>query len=387
MVSEWRHATWSELATLEYGGLGTHDYGDTGAYRAYGTNGLVGRTDIAEVDGPGIIVGRKGAYRGIHYSPGAFGVIGTAFYLRPKIELDLKWAYYQLLTQDINAMDSGSAIPSTSRHDFYRLSLLLPPLSEQRAIASVLGALDDKIERNQKMCRTLDDMAQTLFKAWFVGFDIVKLSSEERASLDVQEVLGLFPRDLVETELGNIPDGWAIGTLGDILTLQRGFDLPVGERREGSYPVIASTGQIGVHSEYAVKGPGVVIGRSGSIGGGQWVGSDFWPLNTTLWVKDFRGNNPAYCYYLLRSIDFSRFNAGSSVPTLNRNHVSGLKIVIPPERLRREFSAFAGSCLGRMQSATSEVELLVQLRDALLPRLLRGELRVHDAEAIVEKAV
>lgn len=124
---------------------------------------------------------------------------------------------------------------------------------------------------------------------------------------------------------------WLDETLGDVLTLQRGFDLPETERHAGSFPVIASTGQVGTHNEAMVKGPGVVIGRSGSLGGGQFIRTDFWPLNTTLWVKDFKGNDVRFCYYLLKSLDLATFNAGSGVPTLNRNHIHPLPVRIPAD--------------------------------------------------------
>lgn len=121
---------------------------------------------------------------------------------------------------------------------------------------------------------------------------------------------------------------WEETTLGEVLTLQRGFDLPESQRADGHYPVIASTGQVGTHATAMAKGPGVVIGRSGSLGGGQYIVGDFWPLNTTLWIKDFKGNDRRFCYYLLKSLDLSRFNAGSGVPTLNRNHIHPLPITI-----------------------------------------------------------
>ena len=122
---------------------------------------------------------------------------------------------------------------------------------------------------------------------------------------------------------------WIETKLGDVLTLQRGFDLPEAKRIPGPYPVIASTGQVGTHNVSMAKGPGVVIGRSGSLGGGQYLATDFWPLNTTLWVKDFHGNDKRFCYYLLKSLDLSHFNSGSGVPTLNRNHIHPLSVSIP----------------------------------------------------------
>jgi type I restriction enzyme, S subunit len=124
---------------------------------------------------------------------------------------------------------------------------------------------------------------------------------------------------------------WIDCTLGDVLTLQRGFDLPAQDRAPGPYPIIASTGVVGVHNEAMVKAPGVVIGRSGSLGGGQYVTRDFWPLNTTLWVKDFKGNDSRFCYYLLKSIDFTEFNVGGAVPTLNRNHIHPHPVRVPSD--------------------------------------------------------
>lgn len=129
---------------------------------------------------------------------------------------------------------------------------------------------------------------------------------------------------------------WHETTLGNVLTLQRGFDLPVQNRQHGRFPVIASTGEVGRHVDHMVQGPGVVIGRSGSIGGGQYIQENFWPLNTTLWVKDFKGNNPRYCYYLLKSLDLASFNVGSGVPTLNRNHVHPIKVLVPKQRIGQD---------------------------------------------------
>lgn len=125
-------------------------------------------------------------------------------------------------------------------------------------------------------------------------------------------------------------DNWIEMTLGDVLTLQRGFDLPINKRLPGTIPVVASNGVVGTHNKAMIKSPGVVIGRSGSIGGAQFINTDFWVLNTTLYVKDFKGNYPRFIYYLLLNIDFKKFNVGSGVPTLNRNHIHPLPISLPP---------------------------------------------------------
>src|SRR3990172_4433104 len=151
MAGEWKKMQWGDLVTLEYGkGLRGYEHG-SGKYRVFGTNGPIGWHHEPLYHHPTIVVGRKGAYRGIHYSAQPCFIIDTAFYLKPRTEFDMRWAYYELLTHDINAMDSGSAIPSTSRDAFYRLPVCVPTdITEQRAIAHILGTLDDKIELNRR---------------------------------------------------------------------------------------------------------------------------------------------------------------------------------------------------------------------------------------------
>jgi type I restriction enzyme S subunit len=127
-----------------------------------------------------------------------------------------------------------------------------------------------------------------------------------------------------------LPTGWKTTTLGEVATFQRGFDLPKQDRTEGNFPIIVSNGYDGSHSESKVEGPGVVTGRSGSLGNVFYVEKDFWPLNTTLWIKDFHGNDIKYLYYYLKIFPFEKYNSGSGVPTLNRNHIHPLFVNIPP---------------------------------------------------------
>jgi putative type I site-specific deoxyribonuclease len=156
-----------------------------------------------------------------------------------------------------------------------------------------------------------------------------------------------------------------IVSLSDAITLQRGFDLPTSQRRQGKYPVVASTGTTTTHDKFKVKGPGVVIGRSGSIGGGQYVESDFWPLNTTLWVKDFKGNDEKFIYYTLKSLDFSSFNVGAAVPTLNRNHLSALKVRIPDVDKQKKIANILGSLDEKIELNRRMNKTLEQLGQAL----------------------
>lgn len=122
---------------------------------------------------------------------------------------------------------------------------------------------------------------------------------------------------------------WRQVKFKDFVTLQRGFDLPKSKREKGQYPIVASTTIDGFHSEYKVESPCVVTGRSGALGKVQFVKTPCWPLNTTLWVKDFKNNDPRFVYYLLGTLQLEKYNAGAGVPTLNRNHLDEIDLLIP----------------------------------------------------------
>ncbi|WP_225747862.1 restriction endonuclease subunit S [Eikenella sp. Marseille-P7795] len=153
--------------------------------------------------------------------------------------------------------------------------------------------------------------------------------------------------------------------LNEFITLQRGFDLPSSKRIAGNVPVVASTGIAGYHNEIKVKAPGVVIGRSGSIGGGQYIEKDFFPLNTTLYVKDFKGHYPRFIYYLLKSIDFTSFNVGTGVPTLNRNHLSSILISDLGIDKEKEIANILGSLDAKIQLNTQINQTLEHIAQAI----------------------
>ena len=160
---------WGDIATLEYG-KSLRDYAEAdGPFRVFGTNGPIGWHTESLCDGPGVVIGRKGAYRGIHYSAKAFFVIDTAFYLKPKAPIDLKWAYYELLKCDINGMDSGSAIPSTSRADFYAIPVCLPVSDVLRAFGRLTQPLYDRRDANENENGTLAALRDALLPKLISG--------------------------------------------------------------------------------------------------------------------------------------------------------------------------------------------------------------------------
>ena len=180
VASEWRDSTWGEEISLEYGKAIRGYQEARGKFRVFGSNGPVGWTDNALANGPGVILGRKGAYRGVQYSREPFWVIDTAYFVVPKTELDMRWLYYAIRHYKLGEIDDGSPIPSTTRAAVYVRDLTVPSPGEQRAIAHILGTLDDKIELNRKQNETLEAMTHTLFKAWFVDFEPVRAKMEGR---------------------------------------------------------------------------------------------------------------------------------------------------------------------------------------------------------------
>lgn len=147
----------------------------------------------------------------------------------------------------------------------------------------------------------------------------------------------------------------------DFITLQRGFDLSSSQRIEGDYPVVTSTSIIGYHNEYKVFPPGVVTGRSGALGEVQYIKTNFWPLNTTLWVKDFKGNFPQYVYYYLKTMNLENFNSGAGVPTLNRNHLDTLEIKIHYYSEQQKIASILSAYDELIENNTRQIKILEEM--------------------------
>lgn len=271
---------------------------------------------------------------------------------------------YHLLTtlrDELKANAGGAATPIINKTAFSKIEVSVPPLPDQRRIASILSAYDELIENNQRRIRILKNMARSLYREWFVHF---RYPGHESVPL-------------ADSPLGQIPRGWECGRLDEVLVLQRGFDLPKGKREDGTVPIMAATGINGFHSIAKVKAPGVVTGRSGSIGTVLYVQEDFWPLNTALWVKEFPKSEPLFAYYLLSSLELKQFNSGAAVPTLNRNDVHGVQVVIPPRELQQRFQLIAGAMLKQVETLQRQTANLRRTRDLLLPRLLSGDINIQ----------
>ncbi len=183
---------------------------------------------------------------------------------------------------------------------------------------------------------------------------------------------------------GEVPEGWTAGPLLDYFQLQRGHDLPVQDRKPGAVPIIASNGVVGCHDKSSLGGPGVITGRSGSIGNVNFVEGAYWPLNTTLYVRDFKGSDPKFVYYFLQHFPLKDHATGTGVPTLNRNDVHAVGVVFPPfdeqrriaEVLQSVDEAIAANRALTGAGGNGDAGALLALKAALMSDLLSGRVRV-----------
>ncbi len=214
MREGWATHTWGEAVNLNYGKAIRGYKKANEEFPVYGTNGPVGSHSKPLADGPGVILGRKGAYRGVHYSKTPFYVIDTAYFVTTKLEIDMRWLYYAMQYYKLGQIDDGSPIPSTTRAAVYSYEFDLPPMSEQIQMAEFLGALDDKIELNRRMNETLEEMARALFRDWFVDFgptrrqiagetDPAAIMGHALPANKAQTLAPLFPATLSGTNVVN----------------------------------------------------------------------------------------------------------------------------------------------------------------------------------------
>jgi len=204
-----------------------------------------------------------------------------------------------------------------------------------------------------------------------------------------QPLADLFPARLVDSDLGEIPEGWEVAQLGELIELAYGKALKADDRRDGDIPVYGSNGQVGWHDERLVPGPGIVVGRKGNPGVVTWVPTDFFPIDTTFYVvpKKKRCGSLAFLFHALRIHELGSLAADSAVPGLNRNFVYMSSQVLPPASLLGQFECIASQLARRVNDASIESRTLAALRDALLPKLISGELRVKDTERFVPEGV
>lgn len=308
-----------------------------------------------------------------------------------------RYLYYFLTSSSTSALlqhlaeSRSGTFPQITFDQVASLELLLPPLPEQRAIAHILGTLDDKIELNRRMARTLEEMARALFKSWFVDFEPVRTKMDGRwrpgESLPglPAHLYGLFPDRLVDSELGPIPEGWEVGCVGKLAKVSSGKrpDARFSERsEEASVPLWGGNGIMAFVRKPLFNEPILLTGRVGTLGSVFRITDPCWPSDNTLIL---RANEPSVFQYLflqLHQVSLALLNRGSAQPLLTQTDLKTQRLVVPTKSILETFSRVTNSMYCRFDESTAEIRTLAALRDALLPKLISGELRVPDAERI-----
>lgn len=392
-MAEWRQTTWGAEVSLEYG-KGIRGYTDAvGPYRVFGSNGPVGWTSEPLATGPGVILGRKGAYRGVQFSKEPFFVIDTAYYVVPKCEMEMRWLYYAIIHHKLGEIDDGSPIPSTTRAAVYVRDLRVPKLEEQEAIASVLGALDDKIDLNRQMNATLEAMARSIFKDWFVDFGPIRAKMEGRAAYLATDIWSLFPDRL---DGDGKPEGWKREALGAHMSNFDSKRVPVsgGERakRQGQFPYHGATGVMDHIDDYLFDGVYLLVGEDGSVvkesglAFTQYVWGKIW-VNNHAHVLQGRGSvsTEQLLLYFQHEI-VSPYITGAVQLKLSQGRMNAMPFIFAGSDICLAFSEMVKPIFTKYRSTAEESKLLEAMRNLLLPKLMSGEVSVRDKEKHPEAA-
>lgn len=240
-----------------------------------------------------------------------------------------------------------------------------PPLAEQSAIAKILSTVDEAIRSTRETISKLERVKKSLMQNLLSGK--MKPDGTLRPATEFYE----------DEKMGLVPKGWKSGRFKEFSVLQRGKDLTDKEVVPGKYPVVKSNGVQIWHNEYYIEPPTVVTGRSGTIGKAFYINERCWAHNTSLYVKDFKGNCPKFIYYKIWSMDFSRYFAGTTVPTLNRNDIHKLRVIMPSVEEQNQIVAILDATITKIQQKQEKIIALELLKKSLMQQLLTGRVRVN----------
>ena len=288
----------------------------------------------------------------------------------------------------IKARATGSTVRMITKDVVLDFCFKCPPPQEGKSIADFLDSFDDKIELNRKTNETLEAIAKALFKSWFVDFDPVRAKAEVRPTGLPAEISNLFPDSFEESELGEIPRGWEVVKLIDVADINYGQNLPQPKLMEHGIPVFGAAGVIGYYSEAMFAEPIVLVTSRGSGSGTvhETHGPAFVTNNSFSVTPKAGWFSRHYIRESLLNGDIVSLVTGSAQPQLTITNFSHLEIIQPAERVVTSFHEITESLWKKKLTDQEETCTLAALRDTLLPKLISGELRVPDAEALVAEA-
>lgn len=268
----------------------------------------------------------------------------------------------------VNEIMVGSTQVHITNGSFKSLKIPLPSTNEQTAIANALSDIDALLRELEKLIAKKQAIKTATMQQLLTGRTrLPQFANHPDGS----------KKGYKQSELGEIPEDWTELTIGEFAPLQRGFDLPAARRRVGKYPVVYSNGIINTHDEFQVRGPGVVTGRSGTLGKVHYVENEYWPHNTTLWVTKFRNTDSKFVYFIFNYIGFERFASGSGVPTLNRNDAHSFKVSIPIlEAEQTAIATILADMDAEIQALEQRLNKTRQIKQGMMQELLTGKTRL-----------
>jgi len=343
-----------EELTLNYGkSLPARDR-ITGQYEVVGSNGVVDRHNQFAMEGPGIVVGRKGSVGALTWLANNFWAIDTTYYASLNGEGDLKYWYYQLSDLKLDTLNSHAAVPGLNRDNVYRIEVLKRSRVEQEKIAKILGDLDRKIELNRQKNETLEQIGQSLFKQYFV--------------------------DKPES------DSWEKGTLKDIVVNFDSKRIPVSSRervkRKKVYRYFGATSVMDYIDDYLFDGTYLLFAEDGTVikeDGTpvlQYVWGKFWVNNHAHVLQAKKPFTVEYLYLLLKATNIQSLVSGAVQLKVNQGALNSIKIAIPPDDIILEFSIIIEPIFKLYRRNSEEIITLGLLKDSILPKLMSGEIKV-----------
>ena len=297
------------------------------------------------------------------------------------------WLTSPIAKRKFDEVTIGSTQKALTIISLKSIEIVLPPLAQQKAIASVLGALDDKIENNRQMNETLEEMARAIFKSWFVDFDPVhaKAAGNAPAHMDA-DTATLFPSSFGDDGL---PEDWKKVYLKDFTNIVYGKNLPTKQLATSGYPVFGGNGVIGFHSEYLYEEPQVLVACRGAASGKVIRSLPFsFVTNNSLVIEINSPHlNRFFLELYLKDLTLEGFTTGSAQPQMTIANMDAVKLLDPTKKTLDCFQTLAEPLFDKVLANDEENKTLAELRDTLIPKLMSGEIRVKDAEQEVEAAV
>jgi type I restriction enzyme S subunit len=325
-----------------------------------GSNGIIGFHNEYTPISPCITIGRSGNV-GTPYIYEKCWAHNTVLYIDDYKGNDPQFLYYFLKTLPLSSFGGGSAVPTLNRNHIHPMIVkFCKDLPTQQKIANILSSLDDKIEVNRRINEQLEEMAQALFKSWFVDFEPFK------------------EQPFVETELGMIPEGWKVRNLGDLIEIKYGKDHK--KLNDGDIPVYGSGGIMRYVDKSLFTGESVLIPRKGTLNNVMYVNRDFWTVDTMFFSKMKMSNIAIFVYLFLSKKDLASMNSGSAVPSMTVDILNKISLVIPNEKTFENFNNIVSTLFFQMSNNAKEITHLTTLRDTLLPKLMSGEIDVNGVE-------